>query len=123
MNKTSTKQQLRLKRHRRVRATIIGTSKRPRVSVFRSNKHIFAQVIDDESRKTIMGVSDVVSKTKSKEKTKAKKSERAYKVGESLATQMQEKNIKEAVFDRGGFKYHGRIKALADGLRKGGIKI
>lgn len=123
MNKTSTKQQLRLKRHRRVRATIIGTAQRPRVSVFKSNKHIFAQVIDDESRKTIMGTSDVVSKTKSKEKIKAKKSERAYKVGESLATQMQEKNIKEAVFDRGGFKYHGRIKALADGLRKGGIKI
>jgi len=65
----------------------------------------------------------MISKTKTKEKTKAKKSERAFKVGESLAIQMQEKNIKEAVFDRGGFKYHGRVKSLADGLRKGGIKI
>ncbi|KKS01535.1 MAG: 50S ribosomal protein L18 [Candidatus Yanofskybacteria bacterium GW2011_GWA2_41_22] len=123
MNKTSTKKQLRLKRHKKVRAIITGTAVRPRVSVFKSNKHIFAQIIDDENQKTIVSASDMISKTKTKEKTKAKKSERAFKVGESLAIQMQEKNIKEAVFDRGGFKYHGRVKSLADGLRKGGIKI
>ncbi|OGN21733.1 MAG: 50S ribosomal protein L18 [Candidatus Yanofskybacteria bacterium RIFCSPLOWO2_01_FULL_41_33] len=121
--KLNTKKQLRLKRHKKVRAIITGTAVRPRVSVFKSNKHIFAQIIDDENQKTIVSASDMISKTKTKEKTKAKKSERAFKVGESLAIQMQEKNIKEAVFDRGGFKYHGRVKSLADGLRKGGIKI
>lgn len=123
MNKSSTKKELRIKRHKRVRSIITGTAARPRVSVFKSNKYIFAQVIDDEHRKTILSASDMISKNKPKEKTKAKKSERAHKVGEALAVKMQEKNIKDAVFDRGGFKYHGRIKSLADGLRKGGIKI
>lgn len=120
---TNTKKQFRLKRHRRVRATITGTAARPRVSVFKSNRHIFSQVIDDESGKTIVGASDLISKTKAKEKKQLKKSETAYNIGESLAAKMLEKNIKEAVFDRGGFKYHGRIKSFADGLRKGGIKI
>lgn len=120
---TNTKKQFRLKRHRRVRATITGTVVRPRVSVFKSNRHIFGQVIDDENGKTIIGASDLISKTKAKEKKQLKKSETAYHIGESLAAKMLEKNIKEAVFDRGGFKYHGRIKSFADGLRKGGIKI
>lgn len=123
MHKFNTKKQLRLKRHKKVRSIVIGTAARPRVSVFRSNRHIFVQIINDENSKTVVGVSDMISKAKQKEKTKSTKTEAAYKVGELLAVKMQEKNIKEAVFDRGGFKYHGRIKSLAEGLRKGGIKI
>lgn len=123
MHKFNTKKQLRLKRHKKVRSIVIGTAARPRVSVFRSNRHIFAQVINDENNKTVIGASDIISKANKKEKTKSTKTETAYKVGELLASKMQEKNIKEAVFDRGGFKYHGRIKSLAEGLRKGGIKI
>lgn len=114
------KRQHKIMRHRRVRARITGTAERPRVSVFKSNKHIFVQFIDDELNKTMLS-SKVVSSAKSKIKgTKIQKSE---KIGEMLAEKAKEAGIKEAVFDRGGFKYHGRVKAVADGLRKGGIKF
>ena len=117
MNKNKAKQSNRIKRHKRVTAKIQGSSKRPRVAVFKSNQYIYAQVIDDEVGKTLIGASDYGAKTKSK------KSDAASKVGETLAEKMKEKGISEAVFDRGGFKFHGRVKAVADGLRKGGIKI
>jgi len=103
-------------RHKRVRAKVLGTSERPRVSVFKSNRHVFAQIIDDVSGKTI-----VSSKVDSK--AKGRKVEVAAKIGEMLAEKAKEVGIKEAIFDRGGFKYHGRVKALADGIRKGGLKI
>ena len=117
---SSTKQQHRISRHKRVRAKVIGTAERPRVSVFKSNQHIFVQFIDDDAKKTILS-----SKTVSSKKTKAKgsKSEIAAKIGEILAEKAKEAGIKEAIFDRGGFKYHGRVKAVAEGLRKGGIKL
>ncbi len=106
----------RIKRHKRVRAKIIGTKEVPRVSVFRSAKHIYAQVIDDASGKTLLFSSDDALK----ESNKIKKS---LKAGELLGETMKGKGILKAVFDRGGFKYHGRVKALADGLRNAGIKF
>ncbi len=120
--KVKSKQQHRIIRHRRVRAKIIGTKERPRVAVFKSNKYIYAQVINDETSKTLASVSNYGGK-KTKAKTKDKKAEAASKVGEALAEKMKKAGITEAVFDRGGFKFHGRVKAVADGLKKGGIKI
>ena len=107
-------------RHRRVRSKIIGTAERPRVSVFKSNKHIFVQLIDDEASKTILS-SKIISVQKSK--IKGSKTDKAMKIGEMIAEKAREAGIKEVVFDRGGFKYHGRIKAVAESLRKGGIKF
>ena len=120
--KPQAKRQHRLSRHKRVRAKITGTSKRPRVAVFKSNQYVYAQVIDDKTGKTLVSVSDYGGK-KAKAKTKDKKSEGASKVGEALAEKMKKAGITEAVFDRGGFKFHGRVKAVAEGLKKGGIKI
>lgn len=120
--KPKAKRQHRLNRHKRVRAKIIGTKDRPRVAVFKSNQYIYAQVIDDEAGKTLASVSNYGGK-KSKVKTKDTKSEVASKVGEALAEKMKKAGITEAVFDRGGFKFHGRVRALAEGLKKGGIKI
>lgn len=107
-------------RHKRVRARITGTAKRPRVSVFKSNRHVFAQFIDDANGKTILS-NNVVSAKKSK--VKKSKTEKSSEIGAMLADKAKEMGINEAVFDRGGFKYHGRVKALAEGLRKGGIKL
>ena len=120
--KPQAKRQHRLDRHKRVRAKIKGSAKRPRVAVFKSNQYVYAQVIDDEAGKTLVSVSNYGGK-KSKTKTKDKKSEGASKVGEALAEKLKKAGISEAVFDRGGFKFHGRVKALVEGLRKGGIKI
>ena len=124
--KPKAKRQHRISRHKRVRAKITGTSKRPRVAVFKSNQYIYAQVIDDEVGKTLVSVSDYSGKPSSRAqaegKSNAKKLEES-KVGEVLAEKMKGIGIIEAVFDRGGFKFHGRVKAIADGLKKGGIKI
>ena len=106
----------RVIRHRRVRAKIKGTALVPRICVFRSNRHIYCQLIDDEKNKTIIIASDI------EVKLKGKKSEVAGKVGELLAKKAQDKKIEKAVFDRSGYQYHGRVKALADGARKGGLK-
>lgn len=110
----------RIKRHKKVRAKIRGTNKTPRVSVFRSNRHVFVQLIDDSAGKTIL--SSIV-KSKSKSTIKGTKAEIAFKIGETIAQKAKEKGIKKAVFDRGGYKYHGRVKALAEGLRKGGLEF
>jgi len=107
-----------------------GTAERPRVSVFKSSRHLFVQFVDDQASKTVLS-SDasvgVPTKTSGQLKNKAKdkltKTEKAAKIGEMLAEKAKESGIKEVVFDRGGFKYHGRIKAVADGLRKGGLKV
>ena len=119
MNSKS-KQQHRAMRHRRVRAKIIGTKERPRVSVFKSNRHIFVQFIDDSTGKTILN-SKVVSAKKSK--MKGDKTAKASAIGDMLTEKAKELGINEAEFDRGGFKFHGRVKAVAEGLKKGGIKI
>ena len=118
--KPKAKRQHRLNRHKRVRAKIQGSSKRPRIAVFKSNRHIFVQFIDDGTGKTILS-SKIISAKKSK--IKENKTTKANSIGEMLATKGKELGITEAVFDRGGFKFHGRVKAVADGLKKGGIKI
>lgn len=105
------------RRQRRTRARITGTADKPRLSVFRSLLHISIQAIDDISRKTLVAVSD-------KEiKTKGNKTEIATEVGKLLGDKLKAKNISQAVFDKGAYKYHGRIKALADGVRDKGIKF
>ena len=108
-------------RHNRVRAKIKGTNKRPRLSVFRSNRHIFAQLIDDVSGKTFVSSSDL-KKEKSVKKN-LKKLEIAKNVGLKLAKAAALKDIKTVVFDRGGYKYHGRVKAVAEGAREGGLRF
>lgn len=102
----------------------MGTSERPRVSVFKSNKNIFVQFIDDTSGKTIL--SNKLKKSASRQKINNKKEDktkRAQEIGQVLASEVKKAGITTVVFDRGGFKYHGRVKAVADGLRKGGIKF
>jgi large subunit ribosomal protein L18 len=111
----------RIKRHKRIRAIVKGTNNRPRLSVFRSNKHIYAQLIDDIKGVTLLAANDA-SKTKAKG-TKDKKADSAFKAGEVLAKKALEKGIDSVIFDRGGYKYHGRVKALAEGARKGGLKF
>lgn len=109
--------QTRKRRAGRARARIRGTSERPRLSVFRSNTAIYAQLIDDEAGKTILSIS---SRGMKGEKGKAALAE---KVGESLAKKATEKGIKKVVFDRGRYLYHGRVKALAESARKGGLQF
>lgn len=113
------KQQKRYRRHQRVRAKIFGTAKIPRLCVFRSAKHIYAQLIDDEKSKTMLW-----AKSSELPKKKAKtKIEKAKEVGKLIAKKALEKKIAKVVFDRGGYKYHGRVKALAEGAREGGLKF
>lgn len=113
-------QEKRKRRHRRVRAKVFGRPERPRLCVFRSNKHIYAQLIDDEKRKILLGVNDI---SFSQIKEKKGKVEIAFEVGKLIAKKALEKKIKKVVFDRGGYKYHGRVKALAEGARKEGLKF
>ncbi len=112
------KNENRERRRGRVRAKVFGTALRPRLSVFRSSEHIYAQLIDDEKGATLVSESDL--KIKKGKKTKA---EAAKEVGGSIAKKALEAGISAIVFDRGGFKYHGRLKALADGAREGGLKF
>ena len=104
------------RRKTRVRYHIKGTGDRPRLSVFRSNKYIYAQVIDDQSGRTVAGGSE-----KEMEKNDLSKAKIAYEIGKLLAVKIRTLGLKAIVFDRGSYKYHGRIKALADGVREGGI--
>lgn len=106
----------RVRRHKSIRRNIIGTKDKPRLSVFRSSQHIYAQIIDDARSKTLVAESDI------KEKNGTKK-ERAKTVGENIAKRALKLKIKKVIFDRGGFKYHGRIAALAEGARKGGLEF
>ena len=115
--------QLKAKRYQsrkvRVRSRVVGTESRPRLSVFRSNSHIYGQIIDDSKGKVLVACSDV----KVKGKAKGTKVESATKVGEEVAKAAIAKKIKAVTFDRNGFRYHGRVKALADGARKGGLEF
>jgi large subunit ribosomal protein L18 len=108
----------RLRRRRRVRAKITGTEQRPRVSVFRSNRGIAAQLIDDSTGTTIASVSWAEAELRS-----LKPMEQASKGGELLAERAKAAGIDAAVFDRGGYQYHGRVKAFAEGIREGGITV
>lgn len=110
----------RVQRKKRMRTRILASNDRPRLTVFRSNKYIYAQIIDDSKRKTIVAYS-----SKDLPKTKVGKSgiETAMAIGEELAKKAKAKKIKEVVFDRGEYKYHGKVKALAEGARKGGLEF
>lgn len=110
-----TKKQGRIRRHARVRSLISGTATKPRVSVYRSNAHMYVQVIDDTVNKTLVGMSD---KT-----LKGTKSERAMQLGKTVAETIIKSGITTALFDRGGYKYHGRVSNVAAGLRAAGLKI
>jgi large subunit ribosomal protein L18 len=114
-----TVREARLRRHRRVRGKVTGTAERPRLTVFRSNRGIEAQLIDDVSRKTIVGAS-WLNLGKSFEGSKL---EQAAGVGKLLAENAKKAGVEAAVFDRGGYLYHGRVKALADAAREGGLKF
>ncbi|OGF70240.1 50S ribosomal protein L18 [Candidatus Giovannonibacteria bacterium RIFCSPLOWO2_02_FULL_45_14] len=106
----------RISRHKRIRAKIKGTAERPRLSIFRSLKHMEAQLINDSARKTILGMKDLKIK-------KGTKTNRAAGLGEAFAKEILAKGYKKIVFDRGGYQYHGRIKVLAEALRKGGVEF
>ena len=111
-----TKEQIRLRRRRRVRAKVRGTAARPRLSVFRSNNGLFVQLIDDEAGVTLAAAEWTEARD-------LKSMERAKKVGELLAERAKKAGIERAVFDRGGYQYHGRIKAFAEGVREGGLAV
>ncbi len=111
------KQENRLRRKARVRSKISGTAKRPRLSIFRSNTNIYAQIIDDETGKTLAACSDL------KGTSKIKRLDSASKVGEEVGKKAKALKIKEIVFDRGGFPYQGRVKALAEAARKAGLNF
>jgi large subunit ribosomal protein L18 len=106
----------RLKRRRRVRAKIHGTAERPRISVFRSNRGLFAQLVDDDAGRTITAVQWTEAELRS-----LKPMEQATEAGKLLASRAKAAGIDSAVFDRGGYQYHGRVKALAEGAREGGL--
>ena len=107
------------RRHRRVRKRVAGTAERPRLVVFRSNRGIEAQLVDDVDGKTLVGATHLALK-KSFKRTKT---EQAAEVGKALAASAKKAGIESAVFDRGGYLYHGRVKALAEGAREGGLRI
>ena len=115
---TTTPEQRRLKRRRRVRAKVRGTAERPRISVFRSNRGIAAQLVDDDAGRTLVAVQWIEPELRD-----LKKSEQSTKAGELLAQRAKAAGIERAVFDRGGYQYHGRVKAFADGVREGGIAV
>jgi large subunit ribosomal protein L18 len=115
---TLTTREARLRRHRRVRGKVRGSVERPRLAVFRSNRGIFAQLVDDDSGKTLAGASWVTVKGIDGDKSK-----QAREVGKAIAAAAKQAGIDSVVFDRGGYLYHGRVKALAEGAREGGLKF
>lgn len=107
---------LRSKRHLKLRKRVVGVDKKPRLAVFRSAKHIYAQIIDDSKGTTLVAKSDI-------KLSKSNKQDLAYQVGKKLAEKALKKKITRVVFDRGGFLYHGRVAKLAEGAREGGLKF
>ena len=110
-----TNSERRRRRHIRVRNHLAGTGERPRLVVFRSLKHIAAQIVDDDARRTLMAVSD--------QGITGNKTQRATEVGKRIAAKAKESGVSKIVFDRAGYRYHGRVKALADGAREGGLEF
>ncbi len=113
-----TTREARLRRHRRVRGKVRGSAERPRLQVFRSNRGIFAQLIDDDGGRTLAAASWMELKA-----FKGDKTEQAAEVGKQLAAAAKKAGVETAVFDRGGYLYHGRVKALANGAREGGLRF
>lgn len=107
------------RRKTRIRAKTQGTTQRPRLSVFRSNKYVYAQIVDDVKKQTIVGATE----TELTNKEKVKKSDRAKELGLLIAKKAAAKKVTEVVFDRGSYRYHGRVKAVAEGAREGGLKF
>lgn len=122
MPKIKTKEDARLRRKKRVRKYLTGTAEKPRLSVYRSLNHIYVQAIDDRDGKTILSASSVETEVKGKSKKTGNK-DAAKAVGELLAQKCKNKGIENVVFDRSGYVYHGRIKALADAARAAGLKF
>ncbi len=113
-----TKESIRLKRRRRVRAKVRGTAERPRIAVRRTNRGVFAQLIDDDRGHTLASVSWIEAELR-----ELKSTEQAKRAGEILAERAKAAGVETAVFDRGGYQYHGRVKALAEGAREGGLQF
>jgi large subunit ribosomal protein L18 len=113
-----TKPQRRMRRRKRVRAKIRGTAQRPRLSVFRSNRGMFVQLIDDDAERTIAAVAWAEPEVR-----KLSPLEQAKRIGEILAGRAKEAGVETCLFDRGGYRYHGRVKALAEGAREGGLRF
>lgn len=122
MIKRIDKNMIRLRKHERVRIKISGTAERPRLCVFRSSKHIYAQIIDDVSSTTLVAASSLDEALKGKLEYSGNKNA-AKEVGKLIGSKAIEKGIKQIVFDRGGYLYHGRIKELADGAREAGLEF
>jgi large subunit ribosomal protein L18 len=122
MSSTNPRSAARIKRQARIRKKIKGTLQRPRLSVFRSAKHVYAQVIDDTAGATLVTASSVEKDFKAQDKFENKRAAAAY-VGKMVAQRALDKGIQQVVFDRNGFLYHGRIKALSDGAREAGLKF
>jgi large subunit ribosomal protein L18 len=114
----TTKPRQRLRRRRRVRAKIRGNAERPRLSVFRSNKGVFAQLVDDDAGRTVVAVNWTEDELR-----KLPTAEQPKRVGELIAERAKAAGIETCVFDRGGYRYHGRVRALAEGAREGGLKF
>jgi large subunit ribosomal protein L18 len=114
---TSTKRKGRQQRHRRVRKKVVGTAERPRLAVYRSNRYIYAQVIDDFAGRTLLSVSSQQTGAKGDRTAQAKA------VGEAVAARAKDAGIKSVTFDRAGFQYHGRVRAVAEGAREGGLEL
>ncbi|MCD6148819.1 50S ribosomal protein L18 [bacterium] len=119
--KEKNKKEKRYRRHKRIRAKINGTSDIPRLCVFRSNNHIYAQLIDDQKGVVISAASD--KEIKKDKGSKKGKTELAFETGKLIAQKAKKRKIERIVFDRAGYKYHGRVKALAEGARKGGLRF
>jgi large subunit ribosomal protein L18 len=113
-----TKRQARLRRRRRVRARVVGSAERPRLSVYRSNRGVFAQLVDDAKGHTVAAVNWIEPELR-----KLSASEQAKRAGELLAERAKSAGVESCVFDRGGYQFHGRVKALAEGAREGGLKF
>lgn len=124
-NLSKMKQQKRWQRHARVRSKVRGVEERPRLSIFRSNKNIYAQIINDASGKTLAHAQDLNEKELAKIESKEFKGKiaHAYKVGQLVAKRALEKGIDKVMFDRGGYKYYGRVRAVAEGARDAGLKF
>src|SRR5215210_5810380 len=115
MARPKSRDQLRTRRHFRLRKKVIGSAERPRLVIYRSLKHIYAQPVDDLAQRTLMTVTD--------SGLEGKKVEKSAEVGKRIAQKAKEAGVTKVVFDRGGYKYHGRVKAVADGAREGGLEF
>ncbi len=123
VRKPKTGRELRKRRHLRVRKKVTGTPERPRMVIFRSNKHIYAHLVDDTANRVLMGLADGSEGVAKPEGGKGGKVAKGFAVGEALAAKAKEAGISRVVFDRAGYAYHGRVKAIAEGARKGGLEF